>query len=316
MRNSISRSFTSSLLWVLPGLILLISACTRDFVERDLAGASVTVLAPPDNYITSSNVVNFWWEETEGAISYRLQIVDSGFAYVTGLRLDTTVESEQFNYSLPPGHYQWRLRAENGSSQTSWSQPRSLRVDTTSNISTQSIILLSPSNNNFSNMLTQSFRWSPLGSANEYRFQVLNSQSQVIEDQIITQDSISFTFSPGTYTWRVRGQNSISNTAYSSRIITIDVSAPSAPALLLPTHGDTVANPAALSWTRDASATGDSLFVYPDSLISAPVYSSYLTATSYSYSGTSGNTYFWRLKSRDQAGNWSQWSVVRKFKIQ
>ena len=301
-------------LWL--SAFVLLSSCTRDFVELDLSTRNVVLLSPPDNYITASNTINFWWEETDGAFEYHLQIVDSSFSYITQLMLDTTIESEQFSFSLPPGDYQWRVKALNGSSSTSYTVPRSLTVDTTSNISTQTILLLSPTNNLSTNTTALNFRWSPLGSADDYRFQVLNSRSQIITDQVITDDSISYTLSSGTYPWKVRGQNSVSNTPYSTRTITIDLVGPVAPALLLPTHGDTLPNPVALSWSRDASATGDSLFIYTDSLVSAPVYMAYLTPTTYSFTGTSTQIYFWRLKSRDAAGNWSAYSTVRKFKVQ
>ncbi len=303
---------------ILPAFIMLISAvsCTHDFVEVDLRDKTLVLLSPPDNYITASNQVNFWWEELDGAAEYRLQVVDSSFTYINQLMLDTTVSSASYSVSLPPGDYEWRVKALNGSSSTAFSIPRNLTVDTTSNISSQVIFLLSPAANYFTNNPTQTFSWSPLGSADDYRLRILDQQSTVIADMILQEDTASYTFSPGTYTWQVRGQNSVSNTPYSSRSITIDITSPSAPSPVLPANGDTIASPAQLSWTRDASAYGDSLFIYPDSLISAAVYQSFLTATSYSFAGNSGQVYFWRLKSRDQAGNWSGMSVIRKFRVQ
>ncbi len=294
---------------------LAASACTKDFIEKDLSKKHITVLAPPNGYSTTTNSITFWWEETEGANEYNIQIVKPSFSWVQLLVCDTMVEGTKFTYTLVPGTYQWRIRCLNGSSDGPFTT-LDLTVDSTANISGQTLVLKSPAANYFTKTVTNTFKWDTLYNAADYRFQVINLQNSATVTDITTQaDSFSYTLAEGQYKWQVRGQNATSNTLYSSRNITIDLTPPTVSTLLLPTHKDTVSSPDTLTWSRNSSAMADSLFIYPDSLISSPQVQIYTLNTSYIFSSGNGD-YFWRLKSRDQAGNWSSWSTLRKFWIQ
>jgi hypothetical protein len=298
-------------------LVLILSSCTKDFIEPNLKDKTVTLLSPQDNFQTTSNTVSFWWEELDGAIGYRLQIVDSAFTSIINLIADTIVEGTQFTQGLQPGKYQWRIKAVNGSSQTVYTTPRTLRIDTTSNISTQSIILISPSGNFYSNSSTNTFKWLALTNADDYRLQVINQNNSVtVVDVIFQTDSFTYTLTEGSYTWQVRAQNSVSNTQYSTRTLNVDLSAPLVSNAVTPAHLDTVSNPVSFLWTRDASASGDSLYIYQDSLLSAPIYTGFHTGTNHSFTGIINQNYFWRLKTRDLAGNWSAYGTLRKFRIE
>jgi hypothetical protein len=303
---------------IIPALMLsVLCACTTDFIEPNLAKKDVTLLSPPDNFTTVNNTVQFWWEEVRGASGYRIQVVDSTFTYTLQLMTDSVVEVTTFTWNLAPGYYQWRVRAENSSSHTPWSPVRTLIVDTTSSISSQTVLLLSPAANFVTNQQTHTFKWTPVTNADDYRFQVINNSNQaVVIDVTTVADSVQYSLSSGSFTWQVRAQNSSSNTVYSSRTITVDLVAPNAPVPVAPANGDTLPNPVSISWTRDASAVGDSLLIYPDSLISAPVYFAYHANPSHSFTGTANQVYFWRVKSKDAAGNWSAWGTIRKFRIQ
>lgn len=290
-------------------------SCTKDFIEKDLSKKNITVLAPPNGFTTTTNTLIYWWNEVDGADEYQLQIVRPSFSFIQQLMLDTTVTGTKFSFTLPPGAYQWRVKALNGSSSTPFTL-LGLTIDSTANISSQVIVLQSPAASCVTNTTAHTFRWDTLYNASDYRFQVINLQnSNTVTDVTLQTDSFQYTLAEGQYKWQVRGQNATSNTLYSSRNITIDLTPPVVSTLLLPVHKDTVTSPDTLTWSRDISALGDSLFIYPDSLFSAPVIKLYSTATSYIFSSSAGD-YFWRLKSRDQAGNWSSWSTLRKFWIQ
>lgn len=312
-RSVLGVRFLTSILFM--GVVL--SSCTKDFIEPNLNDETVTLLSPQDNFQTTSNTVSFWWEELDGATSYRLQIVDSSFNAIISLIADTTVEGTQFTQNLQPGKYQWRIKAVNGSSQTVYTTPRNLRIDTTSNISSQNIVLISPSANFYSNTGSSTFKWSALANADDYRFQVINQgNSSTVVDVILLTDSFTYSLAEGTYTWQVRGQNAVSNTQYSTRTLTVDLSPPAVSSPVTPAHLDTVSNPVSFLWTRDASASGDSLYIYQDSLVSAPVYAGFHTGTSHSFTGIINQNYFWRIRTRDLAGNWSAYSTLRKFRIE
>jgi hypothetical protein len=301
------------LLVVLSALVL--GSCTRDFIEPNLEGKNVALLSPPDNFYTQSNQVTFFWEEVEGASHYRLQIVDSVFSFIRRIILDTAITGFSWIQPLQPGYYSWRIKAQNASSSTGFSSPRSIRVDTTSNISSQIIFLQNPTNSAFLNFQNIHFRWTDIPVADDYRFQILDSGYSLVYEQILREDSLSYFLQEGNWVWRVRGQNSISNTPYTTRTFTIDITPPSSPILNFPGPNDTVSSPVQLSWTRDVSAIADSLYVYPDSLVSAPLVNLITGGTTYAFSGGTGQIYFWRIRSRDQAGNWSGFSPLRKFRI-
>jgi hypothetical protein len=297
--------------------IICLLGCTTDFIEPNLEGKTIRLLAPANNYSSPAFTVTFWWEELKGASGYRLQVVDSSFSYIQGLELDTLVTGTQFSFTLAPGNYQWRLRAENNSSHTDYSTARNLHIDTTASLGNQTVVLLSPAQNLCTNQATTTFKWNTLPSADDYRFQLINmTTNSTVTDVVIQADSFNYTLAQGQYQWQVRGQNATSNTLYSSRIINIDLAAPGAPSLSAPLDGAMVNNPVTLSWSHDVSATADSLYVYADSLYTTVLNAVYTTSQTYNFNGVSFQTYFWRVRSADNAGNWSAFSTRRKFYIQ
>lgn len=309
MKNKILISAISSIFFT------LLYSC-QDFIEVDLAKKSIIVLAPANNTASSSSSQLFWWEELKGADKYNLQIVKPGFSAVQQLILDSTITNNQFSYSLLPGVYQWRVRAMNNSSYTQYIT-YNLTIDSSLDLSSQWVSLMSPADNYSSNNYTHAFAWQSLMNADSYLFQILLSGS-VISTQTLATTTANYTFiAEGSYQWRVLAQNSNSTSlaANATRNISIDNTPPTAPVLTLPTANDTVSNPVNLEWTPDVSATMDSVFVYADTNLTVLVTSILTTNFSFSFTGTIGQDYFWRVRSRDAAGNWSAYATRRKFII-
>ena len=71
------KSFRISSFGIILTTLLAIKwmSCTRDIVEINLEGKYVAVIAPQENYVTTTLTHTFWWEELEGATGYELQIV-------------------------------------------------------------------------------------------------------------------------------------------------------------------------------------------------------------------------------------------------
>lgn len=291
----------------------LLYACTKDFIEVNLSGKKISLISPDDNLHTTILSVVFWWNKIDGATKYNLQIVKPNFSSVQQLLLDSNITDDHFSFSLTPGTYQWRVRGFNGSSKTDYSA-RTLYIDSTTSLSGQTVVLDSPKNGYLSNSTAKIlFKWDSLYIANDYRFQIIDSSGATLVDKIVTEDTVSYTPQEGKYTWQVRAQNATSNTLYSSRTFTIDITPPPVSTLLKPVNGDSVLTPDTLTWSRNTQAIGDSLFIYPDSLISSAVVNVYTTNTTYIFPGTVNKKYFWRLKSTDAAGNWSGYCTLRKF---
>ena len=100
-------------------LFLALNSCS-DVIEPSLIKEEVKLISPVNNDSSSIYTQTFWWEKVNNAINYNLQIVSPSFENVKVLILDSIITGNKFTCTLQPGKYQWRLRAQNGSSQTAY----------------------------------------------------------------------------------------------------------------------------------------------------------------------------------------------------
>jgi hypothetical protein len=292
---------------------VFLTSC-KDVIEPNLAHESLSINSPGDNDTLSGSNTTFWWNILKDANKYELQIVKPDFTNIQTLIVDSSTTNDKFYRSLSPGKYQWRIRAVNGSSNTSW-YTRTLWIDSTQNLSNQTVQLIVPLNNATQYTLAITFSWYQLAAATSYNLQIVNQSSGSTVDLItnITSTAYNYTFlNYGSYKWKVWADNVSSVSLPSSwNVLTVEIQPPS---LLTPNNGDSLVSATVpLVWSRYSPATGDSLYIYPDSLVSAPLISLYTAATTYSFAGTLHNDYFWRIKSLDAAGNKSSFSTIRKF---
>lgn len=292
---------------------MLLSACS-DLIEVDLSHERVYIVAPANNTVSSAYSQQFIWEEVDGAESYQIQFVKPSFDAIQQYILDTTTTAFKVTTTLSPGFYQWRVRALNGSSETPFSICN-LTIDSTLDLSGQLPVLISPADNYFTTSMSQTFTWQTMPNANNYIFQVLSGGS-IIHTQSTTLLNSSYSFAAeGNYQWRVFAQNATSGSGYSTRDVTIDQTSPSVPVILLPAQGDTVSNPVLLTWNSDVGVVGDSIYVYADTNLTILTNDDYSTTESYLFNGSAGQDYFWRVRSRDAAGNWGAYTVRKKFVV-
>lgn len=295
----------------------LTTACEDVFVP-DISSNLIIILSPPDSSSSSIVSQNFWWQETPNVDYYNVQIVSPSFAYPLRLITDTNIYSTKFTYTLLPGTYQWRVKGINFGYETQYTI-NLLVIDSTPDISHQTIRLIVPPDRDTMNQLNVFFDWEGLYNADNYNFQLFYQDVQVLS-QIIVEDSVSHTLTEGdgAYTWKVRGQNSTSNTQFSSRSIYLDTEAPGIPLLISPiinaTLPDTIIS---FRWNRPqhtGSSVRDSLIISRDSLFFHPIVSVVLLAPSYQDSLGQG-TFFWKVRSFDKAGNCSDYSEIRRLII-
>ena len=298
---------------------ILIYSC-EDFIEVELSGKSITVLAPANNTVSSSYSQLFKWEDLKGAEKYQLQIVKPNFASVAQFVLDTTTASTQFAFNLQPGNYQWRLRAMNNSSMTEY-QTFSLTIDSTLDLSSSFVILnANPVDNYYSKLFTNTFSWQAMTNADNYVFQLVSGGSPAST----TATTLNYTFTAeGVYQWKVYAQNSYSNSAFSvTRTITIDTAAPDVPTYISPTSDALTANPIVLMWNTSSTANYSHLQISTDSLflsaladIKDTIIPNTGISVSYNfYSSVVGEKYYWRVQDLDFAGNESQYFYRRRIR--
>lgn len=294
-------------------ILFLLFGCSA-FIVKDISNESIKILAPPDSFHSGSSTVTLWWEELDGAEKYDIQIVSPSFIYIVNLIADSTTSNDKFSVDLAPGQYQWRVRGVNNGWESEYST-RTFFIDSISDLANVNVNLLAPINNFSTTQTKIVFEWQTILGADEYRFQLLDdNDASIIYDVTTTNDTIHYTLTEGEYIWKVRAQNSSSNSLFSERNLAIDLTPPNVSIPISPLTGDTLVNPFTLSWDADPTSSYDSLYIYSDNTLSIPVLAILITNTSYNFTtGISGEDYSWRLKSFDAAGNASSFSISNSF---
>lgn len=305
---------------ILFSISILLMAC-EDFFEVDLSGKSVSLIAPSNGVVSDVLVQTFWWEELDGATEYELQVVATRFDSIVQVIVDTTISGTQFEQSLSPGMFEWRVRGLNSAYASEYSV-YSLTIDSTADLSSQTIVLADPINGSYSNQLTQTFTWQTLFLADSYRLQISSdgfaSGADVLDTTVNAETASVSLPDELTYSWRVRGETETSVSSYSDVWdFSIDTTAPGAVSLLLPADNDAfVAQTFQYNWqilSDNGSPLYDSLYVYEDSLVT--LFDSFESVTGNVTDSVGSGTYFWRVKTLDEAGNSGAYSEPRKFTV-
>lgn len=300
-------------------LVALLPAC-KDVVEPDLSKQYITLITPQDHDTTAVSAVTFWWKkiDEQNTYRYRIQIAKPNFTAPQALVLDSVTTSDKYNFTLTPGAYEWRVRSENGSSHTPYST-RVIVIDSSKDLSTQTVLLISPASNSTLYAFTTNFSWGTLSAANAYNLQIQTlTGATVLLASNITTNSYSYTFANyGSYQWRVWAENAGSISKPSAwYILNIGIKAPYSL-----TNPDSVTSPApvVLNWNNYSPAVGDSLMIYKDNTSSTAIVSTFTSAKSYTFatngSGVSGHYYYWKVRSVDGSNNTSNWVSGNQFKV-
>ncbi|WCT13659.1 hypothetical protein [Mucilaginibacter jinjuensis] len=301
----------------------LISSC-KDIIEPSITDRTITAEAPGDKFQTTSYNINFWWDDVDDALQYRLQVVTSKFDSVPGLVLDTVVKATKFSINLNPGNYQWRVRAENGSTKTNYSQAKSFTI-LQSSIKPQTVQLYTPANNFLTNQSSIAFSWGSLYGATQYHLEIDTAnfvdESHIYYDKSIPGQQISVSLTRDqVYQWRVRAENDTAQSKWSPVYsFTFDHTPPAVVTLGAPADKQSVGSPVSLQWNSASTAIKYRLYLYKSDGVTsyAGNFPISLTTNSYSFTtGVSGDTVYWKVTAIDAAGNESAASTTRSFMIQ
>jgi uncharacterized protein YceK len=311
------------LVFLVFAVIGLLSSCDA-IIEPSINKKQVQPQAPADLYQSSSYGINFWWDQVDHALSYHLQVVTPNFNSPGSLVLDTIVKRNRFSINLNPGNYQWRVLAQNGSSQTAYTAPRNFTVEISS-LKGQAVQLSAPADNYITNQGTIVFQWGVLFGATQYRFEIdtnnFANESAVILNQAFAGQQLNFTFPKDkSYQWRVRAENDTAQSQWSAiNLVTYDHTPPLPVSLVAPTNNQTLSLPVLLQWSSAVSAVKYKVYVFKSDSISLfnqnfPVQVSTLN---YSFTlGSSGDKIYWKVTALDAAGNESTGSILRSFVLQ
>lgn len=303
-------------------LFFLLFGC-KEFIEPSIAKREVVQLAPADGSESTQYSQTFWWEPVEDALKYRLQVVSPDFELTQRLILDTLVETNRFFYTLDPGSYQWRVRAENGSSQTPYS--KSAFFIYPSSIKEQQVQLQLPGNNTLTNQFSNTFTWLKLFGADKYNLQIdtnnfIDEEKLFLSETISGQEFIVNFERDKLYKWRVKAKNDTAESKWSAiQQITFDKTPPAKVLLSSPVNNELVTKPVTLRWSATATATKYQLYAYKTEgrVPYGNKFPVNLTTISYAFTeGVSGEKIYWEVKAVDGAGNVGSFSELRSFVIQ
>ena len=302
-------------------LLLAFSGC-KEFIEPSIEDRKVVLLAPSNGTESTVYAQTFWWEQVEDALKYRLQVVSPNFSHPATLLLDTLVSLDKFSFTLDPGTYEWRVRAENGSSQTSYTS--SAFVIYATEITEQQPQLQSPASGLVTAVGSATFSWLKLYGADEYRLEVdtnsFANESSLFLDQRTSnlEYNVSFTRDK-VYQWRVKAIDGTTESKWSAiRTVTFDSTPPGKVVLSSPATGVSVSSPVTLRWDATATAAKYQLYVYKSNQTTAysTTYPLTLTGTTHAFTGVVGETVYWQVRAIDGVGNTGAMSEMRSFVVQ
>lgn len=304
-------------------LFMLLTTGCSEFIESSVENKKIVLLAPGDSLETSSYNQKFWWEPVEHALYYRLQVVTPSFDSIGTLVVDTLVSGHKFELTLEPGTYEWRLRAENGSSRSLYTL-RSLTIHESS-IRLQQVQSISPGSQFVTNKDEVTYKWNALFGASRYRLQI--DTNNFANDSVLffnsTTANLEFSVpfdGDNQYQWRVRAENDSTESRWSSiQRITFDKTPPSQVTLISPANNSASTRPVKLQWNAVAGAKRYEILVLKSD--STTVFSSsfpvLITSTTYAFNGGDLNdVLFWKVRALDEAGNRGAFSAIRSFTIQ
>ncbi|HBZ00941.1 MAG TPA: hypothetical protein DEO84_06420 [candidate division Zixibacteria bacterium] len=281
--------------------------------------APAILQTPPRDLLTDQPIVNFDWNDVQGATGYIIEIaVDSLF--LQHVVADSSILISAFTDTLSDGRYFWRVVAYNGSIYSDNSETRSFTVRTY----LASPELLFPVNGYISNSNLINFAWTNAVGARYYVFEtasdsIFTNPGLIDSTHIDTTYGMAGPFANGHYYWRVTASDSL---VYSERSatgsFTIDNS-PDLPCPILLLPGDGFISHRAFvnfDWT-DSSSGLTYLFELSGNHEFSQMVISESTLTESNYINSlplASNDYFWRVKTTDGV-QWSAYSEIRGFEV-
>lgn len=302
-------------------ICLLFFGC-KEFLEPSINKETVKLMAPSDGIETSQYNQTFWWTEVEDALKYRLQVVSPNFDKTVFLALDTVIEKNKFSITLDPGIYSWRVRAENGSSNTDYATASFVVFN--SILSKQTPQLAMPVNKTLTNTASLVFSWLKLYGANAYQLQIdtnnFSDEKAVVLNKTLPGLEHKFTFSKdNVYQWRVKALSDTAQSKWSEvREVIFDTTSPNPVKLNSPTNGGTVSKTVVLKWSGTPTAVKYKVSVFKSDKTSyyAADYPKVQSGLSFTFEALSGEQLYWSISAVDEIGNVSKESEKWAFTVQ
>jgi len=264
------------------------------------------------------NVVLDWddaSDATSGVKQYQVQI-DYNSYFNSPVSTQTSTVSAAAANGLAEGNYYWRVRTQdNSGNYSAWSSVSSFIVDSIAP-SVPSALTQTVTGKNVA------FDWSDSsdsgsGLKNYLMEYALNGQftGAVQRSTTVSNANIS-SLAEGVYSWRVQAVDNSGNAGnwITGDNFTVDTVKPTVPDGLTKTlNGKNVT----LDWNDATDAIGGikqyEVEIGSDSKLFSLEYFKRVTTSQVSVETLTGGTYYWRVRTQDNSGNYSAWSVAANF---
>ncbi len=303
-------------------IIISFSSC-KDILEEDISDVVLEILVPRDGVKNAESTQSFVWNEVEGAINYRFQVAKPEFVLIDRLVIDSIIIDSRIIINLAPGKYEWRIKAQNGSSESEFIT-RSFEITDTTNLNSSEVFLLKPDFNGYVNSLRPEFKWDVVYNSSEYELRVYEGdfeQSDLVSGIVKTGNTSHIwgeNLQEKAYYWGVRAENNLSKSLFYSRKFEVDTTIPQLPVLQSPLNNSVEGLTVIFNWSglgNIGAPEFDSIYISSDSNQTS------LIIKEESLSGIfiqvlDTGFYYWSCKRFDKAGNFTSFSPVNKFKVE
>ena len=308
--------------------IIFLCSCSAVF-EKPLTDKSIEIYTPADSFKTKKYTQQFYWEKVDGATNYRLQIAQPGFASIQGMLMDSITTSNSISFTLSPGEYEWRLRAQNGGSETAYFTRKLFIVETAFEERPMTVTL--PASSKVTYVSDVEFDWIAVTGAEKYMIEIdtfngnfVNPKVTPIDGSLLT--GVASLSIRGKYKWRMYADSAGTKSSYSS-IGTIDFKLDTA-SLSTPENNATgISQNADFVWKAPANQLTSDKYTYQLYLYDSATDTKVSTVTGYTFpltinkettqimGLTKGKTYYWTIQAYDQYNVPSLLTARRKFTV-
>ncbi|HUU79291.1 MAG TPA: hypothetical protein VMX55_13180 [candidate division Zixibacteria bacterium] len=276
------------------------------------------LVSPLNGEVTNDPTPLLDWNPSTAAVNYNVQVDDS--SSFSSPNINTYTSLTAFTCpTLADRIWYWRIRAQDAlGNWGSFSTYRSYTIDT---VAPSSPVLVLPTNGIITNDPTPNLDWDTVSTAMVYRVQIDNNDdfsSPILDIYTSSSSYICPTLGDTTYYWRVCARDVAENWGDWSAVwhFEIDTTPPEILTLLSPNNSTIDNDPTPyLEWSSESGAILYQIQIDNDADFLSTIIDSETTNTDYITAALADSVYYWRVRAKDAAENWGDWSVVWNFQI-